>query len=121
MQLEAMEVDVEVRVPGGVIVARASPGGTLAEVKVGEHDGQLKVVRGAVTAKLLGQDQQLTAGEEHSWELQNGQTPTVDDVANAQTGPTLSPHDGRRGQLVRGAHAVGTRRGRLCFQRQVPG
>jgi hypothetical protein len=88
MQLEAMEVDVEVRVPGGVIVARASPGGTLAEVQVGEHDGQLKVVRGAVTAKLLGQDQQLAAGEQHSWELQNSQTPTVDDVANAQTGPT---------------------------------
>jgi hypothetical protein len=87
MQLEAMEVDVEVRVPGGVITARSRPGGTLAEVTVGEHDGQLKVVRGAVTAKLLGEDQQLTAGEEHSWELQNGPA-AVADVANAQTGPT---------------------------------
>lgn len=87
MQLEAMEVDVEVRVPGGVIVARSTPGGTRAEVTVGERDGRLKVVRGAVTSKLFGKDEQLGQGDERAWDLTNGGAATGEDAVNASTGP----------------------------------
>ncbi|MDB4974250.1 MAG: hypothetical protein JWN48_2591 [Myxococcaceae bacterium] len=67
MSLEAMEVDVEVKVPGGVIIARRANGGSQAEVTVGESDGRLKVVRGSAQARLFGSDEQFVAGAERSW------------------------------------------------------
>jgi hypothetical protein len=87
MSLEAMEVDVEVRVPGGVILARKSNGGSQAEVRVGETDGDLKVVRGTVDTRLFGQEEALTAGHQRSWTHGAGLVESADPTA-LTSGPT---------------------------------
>jgi FecR protein len=86
MLLEAVEVDVEVRVPGGVIIARGGRGGSTADVSVGDTEGQLRVLRGSVTAQLPGQPEaELGSGEELGWQLaEPGQAA---DEGNTQQGP----------------------------------
>ncbi|MDB4985097.1 MAG: hypothetical protein JWN04_275, partial [Myxococcaceae bacterium] len=96
MTLEAMEVDVEVKVPGGVIIARRTVGGSKAEVSVGEADGQLKVVRGSVETHLFGKDEELTEGSERSWNHGAGLIEAVDS-GEIKDGPTfhhLATHAG---------------------------
>jgi len=96
MHLEAMEVDVEVRVPGGIIIARKNAGGTSADVTVGDRDGLLKVTRGKVQTHLFGRDEELSEGDERSWPLSG--VGDVDDPATAQTGPAYRHMLSRAGE-----------------------
>jgi hypothetical protein len=98
MHLKALEVDVEVRVPGGVIIARKSASGTQAEVTVGDHDGQLSVAQGSVAARLLGHDEELlAAGDERTWAL-SGEPVGEDDPAGTQAGPAYRHMTARAGE-----------------------
>jgi ferric-dicitrate binding protein FerR (iron transport regulator) len=59
--------DVEVRVPGGRIVARAADGGSEAELRVDEEGGTLDVQRGSAT--FSGEDgvREVSAGKSYRW------------------------------------------------------
>jgi hypothetical protein len=81
MQVEALDVDVEVRVPGGVIIARGGQGGSSADVNVGAGGGSLRVLKGNVRAQLPGRDagdgEELSAGQEASWQLDGARDAAV--------------------------------------------
>lgn len=68
MSLEALDVDVVVKVPGGTIIARGGAGGSAADVNIGPEQGKLVVARGRVSTDLLGNARDLTAGQEQSWQ-----------------------------------------------------
>jgi hypothetical protein len=94
-----MEVDVEVRVPGGVIIARKGAGGSAAEVSVGEQEGQLKVTRGSVDTTLFGRDQTLAQGGELSWTHGTGLIEDSEASAGAvQNGPAFHQLSTRAGE-----------------------
>ena len=97
MSIESMEVDVEVRVPGGVIIARKSDGGSKAEVSIGEADGELKVLRGNIDTQLFGHDETLTAGAARSWNHGAALIEPADPSA-AQSGPTYNHMAARAGE-----------------------
>lgn len=97
MSIESMEVDVEVRVPGGVIIARKSDGGSKAEIKIGEADGQLKVLRGTLDTQLFGRDKQLTGGGELSWSHGAELIEAATEGA-LQSGPTYHHMETRAGE-----------------------
>lgn len=60
--LQATTVEVRLIVPGGVIVARAQPGGSVAEVDVGD-DSTVRARRGRVDVVRGDDDEQLRTGE----------------------------------------------------------
>ena len=70
MRVIAQAGDVEVRVPGGRIVARAADGGSEAELRIDEQSGTLEVQRGS--AAFTGQDgvREVVAGKSYHWELE---------------------------------------------------
>jgi hypothetical protein len=87
VRLEAIEVDVEVHVPGGVIVARSGEGGSNADVYIGGDQGELRVLKGNVTAHLIGQDTELGAGQDLGWTF--GTTvASGDDALSTAQGPS---------------------------------
>jgi hypothetical protein len=96
MVLEAVEVDVEVHVPGGVIIARASEGGSSADVHVGATEGALRVIKGNVSAQLAGQDQELGAGQQVGWQL--GEVGEDTNGSNAADGPDYRNMSARAGE-----------------------
>jgi ferric-dicitrate binding protein FerR (iron transport regulator) len=79
MSLESSEADVEVRVPGGMIVVRSQNGGGRAQVKLGPEQGELKVVAGGALATLNGQSEELTAGATRSWSTAEERQSAQDD------------------------------------------
>ncbi|HEY6881258.1 MAG TPA: hypothetical protein VI299_24700, partial [Polyangiales bacterium] len=69
LQLDAIGTDVEVRVPGGVIIARGSAGGSRTDVVMAGNEGALRVVKGNASAHIWDQQHELSAGQEFSWQL----------------------------------------------------
>jgi hypothetical protein len=67
------EVEVEIKVPGGVIIARQSADGTSAELTVGAEQSQIAVARGHVTATIHGRTEELMSGSEKSWANREGE------------------------------------------------
>lgn len=82
ISFDAIEADVEIRVPGGVIIARVTPEGTRAELSVGPNESELKVERGRVSANVHGEEVELSEGLEHHW--RNSATT----AAGVEAGPT---------------------------------
>jgi hypothetical protein len=70
LALSSADEDLEVRVPGGVIIVRKQPGGSQAQLRLGAEQGELKVLTGTVTATLNGTTEQLSAGDQRSWATQ---------------------------------------------------
>ncbi|HEX5659619.1 MAG TPA: FecR domain-containing protein [Polyangiales bacterium] len=95
MLLEALQVDVEVHVPGGVIIARGGQGGSSADVTVGATDGSLHVLKGNVTAQVAGLDRELNAGQDLGWQLGEGGE-TSDESTSA--GPDYRNMSARAGE-----------------------
>ncbi len=96
MLLEALEVDVEVHVPGGVIIARATEGGSSADINVGATEGSLRVLRGTVSAQLGGEDSVLSAGEQVGWQL--GEAGENTNESNSTRGPDYQNMGARAGE-----------------------
>lgn len=67
VHVDATAADIEILVPGGVIVARAQDGGSSAQVQLGAGSGSLVVERGTVDFKHGGEDLELTGGAEHKF------------------------------------------------------
>jgi ferric-dicitrate binding protein FerR (iron transport regulator) len=67
LALSSADEDLEVRVPGGVIIVRKQPGGSQAKLRLGAEQGELKVLSGTVTATLNGTTEELSAGDQRSW------------------------------------------------------
>jgi hypothetical protein len=65
--LQSVDDDIEVHVPGGVILVRKHAGGSRANVQVGADQGELKVLAGAVTVSFNGTTEELSAGDQRSW------------------------------------------------------
>jgi hypothetical protein len=95
MRLEAVEVDVEVRVPGGVIIARGGEGGSSANVDVGATEGMLRVLKGSVSATLGGQASELSTGQQVGWQL--GDVPSETN-GNTTQGPAYKNMTARAGE-----------------------
>ncbi|MET0285077.1 MAG: hypothetical protein ABW352_11420 [Polyangiales bacterium] len=95
MMLEAVEVDVEVKVPGGTIVARGGEGGSTADIVVGATEGTLRVLKGNVSATLAGQESELSAGQQVGWQL--GDMPT-EAIGNTAQGPDYKNMSARAGE-----------------------
>ncbi len=75
MVLEALDADLEVRVPGGVIIARSGGDGSNAELAIGADQGELKVARGRVSTRLQGREEELSAGDQRSWRFGRAEGP----------------------------------------------
>lgn len=82
VNFEQVESDVEIRVPGGSIIARALPEGAVADLAVGPDENHVTVTRGVVTADLLGQQQDVRAGEERAFAQRS-------ETAQAERGPSF--------------------------------
>jgi hypothetical protein len=65
VHVDANAGDVEIIVPGGLIVARAGDGGSSAQVQVGATSGSVIVERGSVAFKNAEDSLVLTNGEQH--------------------------------------------------------
>ena len=65
--IESTDQDVQVGVPGGLIMVRGAPGGSRANVSVGAEEGQIEVERGATSVTLNGQTEELGAGDKRAW------------------------------------------------------
>lgn len=78
LALTSADEDIEVRVPGGVIVVRKQAGGSQAQLKLAADHGELKVLAGNVTTTLHGATEELSAGDQRSW-------PTADPQAAAES------------------------------------
>jgi hypothetical protein len=62
--------DVEVRVPGGRIVARAANGGSEGSVRVGETEGALEMQSGVATFRSAsGERHEVTPGQDYHWAI----------------------------------------------------
>jgi ferric-dicitrate binding protein FerR (iron transport regulator) len=66
LSLTSADQDLQVQVPGGVIVVRKQ---SRAELRVTEQQGEIKVLAGSVTASLNGSTEELAAGSERSWPI----------------------------------------------------
>jgi len=73
VSFEAIEADVTIRVPGGIIIARVSPEGTSGELSISAEESLLKVERGLISANINGRSEDVPGGEERRWP--NGVTP----------------------------------------------
>ena len=67
--------DVEVRVPGGVIVARAADGGSEAELRIAETEGELAVKRGSASFKGESGQHEVVPGTPYQWPLARNVAP----------------------------------------------
>jgi hypothetical protein len=84
--VEAKSEDVAIKVPGGVIIARAASGGSRAQVELGPDEGQLAVEMGSVTFRGSDGVHELSSGASHRWAA--AASPTVDARApNDESGP----------------------------------
>lgn len=83
--IESNDGDVQVGVPGGLIVVRKANGGSRVNLTVGAEEGELEVERGSTSATLNGETEELSAGDQRTWTT-GGET---DEVANA--GETTAP------------------------------
>jgi hypothetical protein len=68
--VDANAADVEILVPGGVIVARAGDGGSRGQVQVGPTSGMISVERGSIAYKDAAGSLELTSGEQHKFAIQ---------------------------------------------------
>ncbi len=82
-QLDAADEDVEVIVPGGLIVAKAVDGGTDATVRISGGQGVLKVDRGEAAFKGLNGSESVASGDEWRWAAAN----VAPDDAQQEAGP----------------------------------
>jgi hypothetical protein len=69
VHVAAASQDIEVVVPGGLIIARAGEGGSEADVRIGEGSGLLTVQRGHVTLNGPEGNRELAAGDERRFAL----------------------------------------------------
>lgn len=72
VHVAASAQDVEIIVPGGLIVARAQNGGSEADVHIGQDGGVLKVQRGSVSLNAADGNRELSAGDERRFALSSG-------------------------------------------------
>ncbi|HET6332230.1 MAG TPA: hypothetical protein VFG30_03420 [Polyangiales bacterium] len=69
LQFTAVDRDVEVRVPGGRIVARAAEGGSEAAVRIDENEGVLEMKRGVAMFRGPSGERDVTPGDAYRWSL----------------------------------------------------
>jgi ferric-dicitrate binding protein FerR (iron transport regulator) len=69
VHVTAAAQDIELVVPGGLIIARAGNGGSEADVRIGEGGGLLTVQRGHVTLNAADGSRELSAGDERRFAL----------------------------------------------------
>jgi len=72
--------DVEVRVPGGRIVARAADGGSEGAVRIGDTEGTLEMTKGAATFRSATGEREVTAGRDYHWAITNEPQPGPSDT-----------------------------------------
>jgi hypothetical protein len=90
--------DVEVRVPGGTIVARAANGGSEAELRVADNAGELSVKRGQASFSGPEGNVEVGVGAAHRWTY--GAQPDDDeaDEPEAEKPPEYSNLEVRAGE-----------------------
>jgi hypothetical protein len=69
VHVTADQKDIEVRVPGGRIVARAAAGGSEAAVRITDTEGTLEMARGIATFRSATGEREVTPGETYRWTL----------------------------------------------------
>lgn len=69
VRVTAQDTDVEVRVPGGRIVARAAAGGSEAALRIDDREGVLEMERGIATFRGPSGDHEVLPGEAYRWTL----------------------------------------------------
>lgn len=97
VHVDASAADVEIIVPGGLIVARASDGGSSAQVQVGASFGTVDVEHGSVSFKGADETVELGEGEQHKFTI----APLVEETAESAAftpGPDYSNLGARAGQ-----------------------
>jgi hypothetical protein len=85
-QLSAVERDVEVIVPGGLIVAKASEGGTDATVRLVGDQGTLEVQSGSAAFKGVDGTEAVPIGDAYRWTALRAAT-AEDEQATEDTAP----------------------------------
>jgi len=112
--IDSTDADVQVGVPGGLIVVRKASGGSRASLNVGAEEGELAVERGTTSATLNGQTEELVAGDQRTWTTDiEEQDPTARDSPT----PTpfklsrtfFDPHPSWRRWILHTSSAVGRR------------
>lgn len=100
LQLDAIGTDVEVRVPGGVIIARGNAGGSRADVVMAGKEGALRVVNGDVATRIWGQERALSTGGHFTWKLGEAAEETREETNEGSTsqGPAYRNMTARVGE-----------------------
>lgn len=98
VHVDANGGDVEIIVPGGVIVARASDGGSSAQVQVGATSGSVFVERGSVAFKNADESVELTGGEQHKFAFAAIGEEPLDDPSAVTPGPDYANIGVRAGE-----------------------
>ena len=70
VQVDANAADVEIIVPGGLIVARAQDGGSRGQVQVGATSGTITVERGSIEYRDASGTIELAGGAQHKFAIQ---------------------------------------------------
>lgn len=98
VHVDANASDVEIIVPGGLIVARAGDGGSSAQVQVGATSGSVIVERGSVAFKNAEESVELTNGEQHKFTFEALGEEQPDDPSAVAPGPDYANIGVRAGE-----------------------
>lgn len=98
VHVDAAKNDVEIIVPGGLIVARGQDGGSSAQVNVGATSGMLLVERGTVSFKGADETLELASGEQHKFAIAPLADEQPADAASVTSGPDYANLGVRAGE-----------------------